>query len=223
MDKNLLGIIDNLKEQLMKDFLIQNDGHDIKHLTRTLKNAILLQQSEGGDIYIISLSAILHDVHRLMGVRDNKFYSPPESLSVIMHYLSPLNLSSEQKEKICSVIEHHEEYSFGKECNGNYNIETYIVQDADNLDAIGAVGLVRTLEYSLANFIKIYDSSVKLYRNKYSESEPDASCIHHIYNKLLRLGENMNTNTAKEIAKPKIKLMKQFINMYIEEVDERFN
>ncbi len=147
MDKNLLDIIDYLKEQLMKDFPMQNDGHDIKHLTRTLKNAILLQQYEGGDLLIISISAILHDVHRLMEVRDNKFYSPLESLSVIMEYLSSLNLSSEQKRKICSVIEHHEEYSFGKECNGDYDLETYIVQDADNLEAIGAVGLVRTLEY----------------------------------------------------------------------------
>ena len=94
--------------------------------------------------------------------------------------------------------------------------------DADNLDAIGAVGLVRTYQYGFAHNVKGYDPSVPLYHNKYEEGMVDASTIHHIHNKLLRLGEYMNTKTAKKLAKKKIKLMKNFIDMYISESKGEF-
>lgn len=223
MDKELFNILAGIKKKLISDFPVQNDGHDIGHMTRTVRNALTLQNSESGDIYVIAISALLHDVHRLMGIRDNKYYTPKESIPTVKSYLSTLDLTSLQKDKICFAIEHHEEYSFGEETNGEYDIETLILQDSDNLDAIGGVGLVRTLQYSLTNSIKIYDPSVELYRNEYSEKTPDASCVHHIYNKLMRLGENMNTKTAKLLAEPKIQLMKDFVNMFISEYNINFD
>ena len=91
------------------------------------------------------------------------------------------------------------------------------MQDADNLDAIGASGIIRTFKYGMAHNIIDYNPNIPLYQNEYEEMKDDVSTIHHINNKLIRLGEHMNTQTAKKIAKEKTKLMKDFLNMYIEE------
>jgi len=193
-------------------------GHSIDHLERTMKYALKLQEKEGGDRVVVGIAAYIHDVHRIMGTQQGRYVSPKESLPVVENFLKDLNLSSKRINHILHAVEHHEEYSFGQEKVAVDDIESKIVQDADNLDAIGAVGLVRTIKYCIAHNIPIYDPNIPLYRNEYSESIGDKSSIHHIYNKLIRLGKNMNTKTAKDIAKQKTKLLKDFVKMYIDEV-----
>ena len=95
---------------------------------------------EGGDRIVIGIAAFLHDVHRIMQNEMGTFVSPKDSLETIKKILSKIDLSNEQVEKICYCIEYHEQYNW----NGNNvdDINTLILQDADNLDAIGAIGLV---------------------------------------------------------------------------------
>ena len=177
-----------------------------------------MQSKEGGDIVVVAVSAFIHDIHRILGIEQNRFVSPKESLPVVEEFLNEVQLTSNQREHILYAIEHHEEYSFGEGGVSVKDIESKILQDSDNLDAIGAIGIVRTFKYGMVHNVIDYDPNVPLYQNEYSESKGDASTIHHINNKLLRLGEYMNTETAKELSKEKIKLMTDFMNMYIEEV-----
>lgn len=216
--KQVEEIINKLRNKVKEYFSKDASGHNIDHLERTLKYALYLQSKEGGDVVVVAVSAFIHDIHRILGSEQKKFVSPKESLPVVEKFLLDISITQEQKQHILYAIEHHEEYSFGEGGVKVNDIESKILQDADNLDAIGAVGIVRTFKYGMAHNVVDYDPNVPLYQNEYNESKEDASTIHHINNKLLRLGEHMNTKTAKKLAKEKIKLMKNFMNMYIEEV-----
>ena len=222
MDK-LKVIIQKLRVKV-KDFFDKDaSGHNIDHLERTLNYALYLQSKEGGDRLVVGISAFIHDIHRILGAEKNSFVSPKESLPVVKTFIEDLDITEEQKRHILYAIEHHEEYNFGDGGVKVNDIESKILQDADNLDAIGAIGIVRTFKYGMAHNVIDYDPSVPLYQNKYDESKEDASTIHHINNKLIRLGENMNTKTAKKLAQKKTKLMKDFLKMYIEETTGNYS
>ena len=215
--EKLEEIIERLREKVGTYFSKDASGHSIDHLERTLHYALYLQSKEGGDRLVVGISAFIHDIHRIMGAQQNRFVSPKESLPVVQEFLKDVDITENQKQRVLSAIEHHEEYSFGSGGINVSDIESLILQDADNLDAIGAIGLVRTIKYSIAHNIPDYDASVPLYQNAYDERKEDPSTIHHINNKLIRLGENMNTKTARELAEKKTKLMKDFLDMFIKE------
>lgn len=220
--KDINELIDSLRTKVKEYFDKDASGHNIDHLERTLKYAMYLQSKEGGDIVVIGVSAFIHDIHRILSTEQKRFVSPKDSLPVVSEFLKDLDITEKQKEHILYAIEHHEEYAFGKESVSVEDIESKILQDADNLDAIGAIGIVRTFKYGMAHNVIEYDPTVPLYQNEYSESKGDASTIHHINNKLLRLGQYMNTATAKELAGKKIDLMKTFMQLYIEESTGKF-
>lgn len=221
MDK-LENIIETLKTKVESYFSKDSSGHNTDHLTRTLQYALYLQSKEGGDRTVVGISAYIHDIHRIMSMEKGTFVSPKESLGVVSEFIADLDITNEQKEHILHAIEHHEEYNFGLGGVKVRDIESKILQDADNLDAIGAMGLLRTFKYGIAHNLLEYDPHTPLYRTDYEESSNDASTIHHIYNKLLRLGDYMNTTTAKALAKDKTKLMEDFMNMYIAEYNGDF-
>lgn len=214
---NLKEIINNLQVKLEIYFSGENTGHNIDHLKRVLSYALFLQKTEGGDEIVIGVSAFIHDIHRIMTQEYKRYVSPKESLPKVKEFIDDLNITEEQKEHILYAVEHHEEYGFGKEKTSVSDIESLILQDADNLDMCGAMGIVRSFKYGFQNGMLDYDPNVDLYYDEFSESKNDASTIHHIYNKLLRLADNMNTRTAREIASKKKKLMQEFLDNYLEE------
>jgi len=132
--------------------------------------------------------------------------------------IADLNLTQKQKDHICHCVEFHEQYNFGTHKVTVKDIETLIVQDADNLDAIGAIGIMRCIQYNTTYNVPMYLPNIPLYQNEYNETVAianDCSCIHHINNKLMRLGEHMNTKTAKEMAIEKTDFMQKFIDMVV--------
>lgn len=169
--------IEKLKPFIIELFKNDSSGHDISHLERTMKLALHIQEKEGGDRLIIGISAFLHDVHRIMQNETGKFVSPKDSLGTVRKILANVDLDEEQVNKICYCIEYHEEYNW----NGNNvnDINTLILQDADNLDAIGAIGIGRTFSYGGSHNIVMYDENVELNENNdYSEAGGnDASTI----------------------------------------------
>ncbi len=217
------NLIEMVKAKVEDFFGKDASGHSVDHLERTLNYALFLQSKEGGDRDVIAVSAYIHDIHRILGNERHTYVSPKESLPVVSEFIRDLPLSDAQKEHILFAIEHHEDYAFGKNGEKSTDIESLILQDADNLDAIGAIGLVRTLEYAFSKKRPVYEKSVPLYQNEYDESTEDASTIHHIHNKLLRLGEFMNTKTARQLAKKKTKFLKEFAEMYVSEVNGIFD
>lgn len=213
----LENYIEKLKPYVIDLFKRDSSGHDISHLIRTMNTALYLQEKEGGDRIIIGIAAFLHDVHRIMQNESGKFVSPKDSLEKVKEILSHIDLTDEQVNKICYAIEQHEEYNW----NGTNvdDINTLILQDADNLDAIGAIGIGRTFSYGGSHNVIMYDDKVPLNQNDdYSESNgDDESTIHHFYHKLFKLGDNMNTTTAKNLANRRIEFMKTFVKEFLDE------
>lgn len=211
--------IEILKPEITEMFKQDSSGHDISHLERTMNLALNIQEYEGGDRVIIGISAFLYDIHRLMQNQLGHFVSPKESLGRVKEVLNKIDLTEEQVNKILHAIEYHEVYNWNKPNNKEEDINTLILQDADNLDAIGAIGIGRTFSYGGSHKVLMYDSSVPLNQNeKYSEENgDDPSTIHHFYHKLFNLAENMNTDKAKKLAKERIEFMRLFVDEFLRE------
>ena len=209
--------IEKLKPIVIELFKDDSSGHDIGHLERVMRLALQIQETEGGDRLIIGISAFLHDVHRIMQNQTGKFVQPKDSINEIKRILSNIDITEEQVNKICYCIEHHEEYNWNK--SNVTDLNTLILQDADNLDAIGAIGIGRTFNYGGSHNIAMYNENVELNENNdYSEAGGnDASTIHHFYHKLFKLKDNMNTLTAKKIAEDRTEFMKSFVNEFSNE------
>lgn len=209
--------IEEIKPYVYNLFKEDSSGHDISHLIRTMNIAVNLCEKEKGDRLVIGIAAFLHDIHRIMQNETGKFVSPKDSLPKVKEILSNTDLSEEDINKICYCIEYHEEYNW----NGNNvsDINTLILQDADNLDAIGAIGIGRTFSYGGAHKVLMYDETVPLNIGEdYSEANgDDPSTIHHFYHKLFRLADNMNTDSAKKQAIERTEFMKQFVDEFLKE------
>lgn len=179
--------------------------------------ALNIQEEEGGDKLVVAVAAFLHDLHRIFQKKTGKFCSPKDSLPKIKEILKILSLPSEKLEKILHCIEFHEEYDFSKRGKTAKDVETLIVQDADNLDAMGAVGIARAFAYGGANKIPIWIPEVPFTRKTFEEAEEDVSEIHHFYSKLLKLKSNMNTQTAKKIAEKRHQILENFLKEFFKE------
>jgi len=210
-------IIEQLEKEIKKLFQNENSGHDIYHLKRTLNNALTIQKKEGGDKLIIAVSSFLHDIHRVIQGETGKFCSPKDSLPKIKEILNKVNLTEEQKQRILHCIEFHEEYDFSEKGKTVNDIETLILQDADNLDAIGAIGIARTFYFGGANNVTLWIPEKPFDRQTFDESEGDTSTIHHFYSKLLKLKENMNTKTGKKMANERHKFMEFYLDKFFRE------
>lgn len=211
--------INKLRPEVLKLFKNDSSGHDITHLERTMNIALLLQKYEGGDEIVVGISAFLHDVHRIMQNETGKFVSPKDSLDKVKEILSVLDLNESRLQKILHAIEYHKIYNWNNLQNKENDINTLILQDADNLDAIGAIGIGRTFTYGGAHNVPMYDNTVSLeMKSDYAEENgDDASTIHHFYHKLFRLSDNMNTQKAKELANSRTEFMKRFVDEFLKE------
>lgn len=210
-------IIKQLEEKVKTLFHKENSGHDIYHLKRVLNNALAIQEKEGGDKLIIAISALLHDVHRIMQNETGAFVSPKDSLPKIKEVLDTVDLTDEQKERIMHVIEFHEEYDFSKEGKTVNDIETLIVQDADNLDGMGAMSVARSFSYGAVNKIPMWAPEIPFDQGIYDESKLDHSTVHHFHSKALKLKDNMNTKTAQSMAKHRHEFLKLFLQEFFDE------
>jgi uncharacterized protein len=209
MSENEKKLISILKEYFSDD----STGHDFYHLIRTYNIAKHLQQIEGGNREVILLSALLHDVHRFIEKNNKKYCHPKDSLPIVETILKKIDVDVETIKNILHCIEFHEEYNFSESGKTVSDIETLILQDADNLDASGAIGIARGFMYAGANNIPMWLPDIDYKRDHYSDDENDPSEIHHFQSKILRLRDNMNTKTGREMAEKRHK----FIELYLEE------
>jgi uncharacterized protein len=178
-------IIKNIKEEVKKRLENDKTGHDFLHTMRVYKNALDIYEKEKiGDKFIIECSALLHDI------ADHKFgYSDNDRREIILEILNKYSVEKEKTEKIIDIV-NTISFSKGKIVK---SIEGKIVQDADRLDAIGAIGIARAF---------LYGGSIK--------SDID-EVIQHFYDKLFLLKDKMNTKTARELAEDREKFMYEFI------------
>ncbi len=217
MEKSVYEYVNDIKPYVIELFKNDFSGHDIGHLERTMKVALFIQSQEGGDAVVIGIAAFLHDIHRIMQNESGKFVSPKDSLPKVREILSHTDLTEKQIDKICYCIEYHEEYNW----NGDNvtDLDALILQDADNMDAIGVIGIGRAFIYGGAHNIAMYDENIPLNSNSdYKEHSGDnETTIHHMYHKLFKLGDNMNTKTGRLLAGKRIKYMKKVTKFFLDE------
>ena len=203
--------------QFVKETLENAEGgHDWFHIERVYKNSCLIAESEDCDLLVVKLSALLHDI------ADSKFLKGDETVgpAVAKGFLEKEQVSEEVVEHIIKIIENIS-FKGGNEQKLFYSKELAIVQDADRLDAIGAIGIARTFNYGGFKNRKLYDPAIKpnlnLTKEEYKNST--APTINHFYEKLLLLKDKMNTETGKKLAIERHRFMETFLKQFYAEWD----
>uniref|UniRef100_UPI0030D819DE HD domain-containing protein n=1 Tax=uncultured Salegentibacter sp. TaxID=259320 RepID=UPI0030D819DE len=169
-------------------------GHDWFHIQRVWNNAKLIAKNEAANLFIVELGALLHDI------ADSKFHNGDESVGpkVASDFLQKQEVSAEIINHVVKIIEN---VSFkGGNIQQEFNsIELEIVQDADRLDALGAIGIARTFNYGGFKGRALYDPEIEpdLNMTKEEYKASTAPTINHFYEKLLLLKDRMNTKTGK--------------------------
>ena len=190
-------------------------GHDWFHTERVWKNAIRISQSEDVDDFVVELAALLHDI------ADSKFHNGDESIGpkVAREFLFSQNVDSAIIEHVVSIIENMSfKNSFDNKEDFN-SIDLQVVQDADRLDAIGAIGIARCFNYGGFKNRAIYNPSIspKVNMTKEEYKHSDAPTINHFYEKLLLLKDLMNTNTGRKMAQERHDYMLSFLDQFYAE------
>ena len=193
-------------------------GHDWFHILRVYNNSLQISKTENCDIEVVQLSALLHDI------ADSKFHDGDENIGpkTARKFLESQNVAIKTIDHVVQIIEN---ISFkGGHKNSNFNsIELQIVQDADRLDAIGAVGIARTFNYGGFKNREIYNPEIKpnLSMSKDEYKNNVAPTINHFYEKLLLLKDKMNTETGKKLAQERHDFMEVFLDQFYKEWEGR--
>ena len=209
--KEIIAHTVNYVKETLKD---AEGGHDWFHIERVYKNSLLILKEEEADAFTVELGALLHDI------ADSKFHGGDETVGPkkAREFLESLEVDK-------SVIDHVEniiKYISFKGGNTKQNFrspELNIVQDADRLDAIGAIGIARAFNYGGFKDRGLYDPAIapKLDMTKEEYKKSTAPTINHFYEKLLLLKDRMNTESGKKIAEGRHNFMKQYLEQFYSE------
>ncbi|QXP65864.1 HD domain-containing protein [Polaribacter sp. AHE13PA] len=214
MDKDniILNTIKFVKETL-KD---AEGGHDWFHIERVYKNAVLISKDEHVNAFIVSLGALLHDI------ADPKFYDGDESVGpkIATKFLEEQNVSKDITAHVINIIKHIS-FKNSLETSGKKftSKELEVVQDADRLDAIGAIGIARCFNYGGFKNRALYNPEIPPNLNMTKEEYKNSSAptINHFYEKLLLLKNKMNTVTGQQIAAERHSFMELFLKQFDDE------
>jgi uncharacterized protein len=211
-----MTLIDNtilfVKQQLEN----AEGGHDWFHIERVYKNALLIAEGEDCDLTVVKLGALLHDI------ADSKFHSGDETIGpkIAREFLESQNVKEEIILHVIAIIENisFKGGNFEKKFNSK---ELAIVQDADRLDAIGAIGIARTFNYGGFKNRPLYNPNIQpnMSMNKEEYKNSESPTLNHFYEKLLLLKDKMNTETGKKIAKKRHDFMVHFLAQFYAEWD----
>ena len=191
-------------------------GHDWFHIERVYKNALLIAEEEECDLTVVKLAALLHDI------ADSKFHGGDETVGpkTARTFLESQNVSEDIILHVIAIIENisFKGGNFEKKFNSK---ELEIVQDADRLDAIGAIGIARSFNYGGFKNRPLYNPNIQpnlnMSKEEYKNSE--SPTLNHFYEKLLLLKDKMNTETGKKIAQKRHDFMVTFLSQFYAEWD----
>ena len=212
MDNKIL--IERTKAFVKKQLANAEGGHDWFHIERVYNNSLLIAKTEPVNLLVIQLGALLHDI------ADSKFHNGDETIGpkVAQEFLTSENIDNTVIEHVIQIIKN---ISFK---GGNFNTtfasaELNVVQDADRIDAIGAIGIARTFNYGGFKNRALYDPNIppKLDMTKEEYKKSTAPTINHFYEKLLLLKDKMNTETGKKLARKRHEYMEQFLEQFYSE------
>ena len=191
-------------------------GHDWFHIERVYKNALLIADGEVCDDTVVKLGALLHDI------ADSKFHDGDETVGpkIAREFLKTQNLDEVSLNHVIQIIENIS-FKGGNVLKEFSSKELDIVQDADRLDAIGAIGIARTFNYGGFKNRALYNPEIapNLHMSKEEYKNSEAPTLNHFYEKLLLLKDKMNTETAKKIALNRHHFMEGFLSQFYAEWD----
>lgn len=189
-------------------------GHDWWHIFRVWKMALRIAESEDADLLVVQLGALLHDI------ADVKFNNGDEKIGPRMagEFLDSIGVSVETRDHVRKIIENIS-YKGGKEVQSFRSAELDIVQDADRLDALGAIGIARTFNYGGHRNREIYNPGIKpdLNMDKEAYYKSSAPTLNHFYEKLLLLKDRMNTETGRRMAQRRHDFMLSYLDEFYRE------
>ncbi|MFT4850679.1 MAG: hypothetical protein ACI83B_003238 [Sediminicola sp.] len=212
--ENSQHVITNTISFVKKELHDAEGGHDWFHIERVYKNSLLIASEENVDLTIVSLGALLHDI------ADSKFHGGDETVGpkIARAFLETQNTSEEIIVHVIKIIENIS-FKGGNKSQKFKSKELAVVQDADRLDALGAIGIARTFNYGGFKNRAMYDPEIKPNLNmtpaKYKASK--APTINHFYEKLLLLKDLMNTRTGTRIAEERHLFMENFLAQFYAE------
>lgn len=195
-----------------KELTDAEPGHDWWHVERVWRMARRIGGEESADMLIVELAAILHDVG------DHKVHGEDKSRELIEPFLKAQHIDAQIVETVLRIVEN---MSFRKSLDGvEYDsLELRVVQDADRLDALGAIGIARAFSYGGKMGRVFYDPNidVRTYTDAGAYTASDAPTINHFYEKLLQLKDCMNTRTGRRLAQERHRYIEQYLEQFHKE------
>ena len=211
MTSEELQIIQNTKAFVQTTLQNAEGGHDWFHIQRVFKLAETISTTESANPFVVQLGALLHDI------ADSKFYNGDETVGpkVAREFLFSQNVDSAVIEHVVNIISNIS-YKGGHVAKTFSSLELNIVQDADRLDALGAIGIARTFNYGGFKNRPLYNPEIKpsLQMTKEEYKASNAPTINHFYEKLLLLKELMNTETGRQMAEKRHQFMEGFLKQF---------
>ncbi len=204
--------ISNTEQMMRRKYAIEGSGHDWQHINRVRNTALSLAKLEHADLDLVELSALLHDLD------DHKFNDGDYEVGAksIANWLQSLGADQELIERVVQI---RNEVSFkgAGVTTPVSSIEAAVVQDADRLDAIGAIGIARAFAYGGSKGRLLYQEEVKpSWHDDFAAYSNDAShTINHFHEKLLLLKDRMNTDSGKRLAVQRHAFMEQFLEQFM--------
>ncbi|TXI84071.1 MAG: HD domain-containing protein [Crocinitomicaceae bacterium] len=213
-------LVEIVKEKVQELFAHDTTGHDWFHIERVLKVAEYLQSKEGGNLELIQLAALLHDIsdHKMNGGVLNAGGQVAFEMLVELGY-------DETKATMVKEIVDGVSYKGAHVQDVMTTVEGKIVQDADRLDAIGAIGIARAFAFGGSKnrpmYIPDYEPKMHTSFEEYASSK--SHTVNHFYEKLLLLEARLHTETAKQIGKERHTFMEQFLEQFYNEWNSKLN
>jgi len=209
-------VIENAITFVKKTLKNAEGGHDWFHIDRVFKNAILISKEEKVDPFIVSLGALFHDI------ADPKFHHGDETIGpkITKAFLKKQQVNEIVINHVIHIIKHISFKNSLDDKKKSFNsIELKVVQDADRLDAIGAIGIARCFNYGGYKNRPLYDPEIlpNLEMDKETYKNSTAPTINHFYEKLLLLKDKMNTRSGKKIALSRHDFMVEYLNQFYSE------
>jgi len=203
-----------LKKKI-KPYFEKHGGHDFAHTERVYRNAIKISKGENIDLDVVKAAALLHDIAREMEDIGKIKCHAEEGAKIAKRILREINFPEEKIEKVVHAIKVHR-HSKNKKAETK---EAKIIQDADRLDALGAVCIARVFSYGAKKGRLIYDPKIKPKQKYEGDSE---TSINHFYEKIFKIKpETFKTKKARSMAEKRYKFVKNFVNQFIKEWEGR--
>lgn len=206
--------LERIENDVKKELIAAEAGHDWQHIQRVLVNATTILQTEVADEFTVQLACLLHDI------ADSKFHNGNEEIGPkkAAEFLNRIGIDPKIANEVVFIVKH---ISFKSKAitDQEKSIEFKIVQDADRLDALGAIGIARTFHYGGFKNRPIFDETIPPNTNqtKAEYKKSTAPTINHFYEKLLLLKDQMHTNMGQSLAQKRHDFMLEYLNQFYEE------